>query len=258
MASSLLKFGKLEFRFNWLIAICVLLFAGGLVRLGLWQLERASEKIETQRSFQQSGEQQATPITEVPIAGLEFDLIQHQNRRVALSGHYLNDKSIFLIYQNYQTQIGYEIVTPFQLDDSDMIVMVSRGWSGISDYAELAATLPRIEDQLLLEGQLYVPTAKQASQENIPHDLAWPLVIRYLNMEELAADFQSPLFPYVVRLAENQPGVLIRHWPVVLVDSGRNFSYALQWFAMAIAVIAVSLILSSNLLRLTQQNNKPR
>jgi surfeit locus 1 family protein len=75
-------------------------------------------------------------------------------------------------------------------------------------------------------------------------------------MDELAPHFQFTLFPYVVRLAEKQPGVLIRHWPVVLVDSGRNFSYALQWFAMAIAVIAVSLILSSNLLLLAQRNNK--
>jgi cytochrome oxidase assembly protein ShyY1 len=86
--------------------------------------------------------------------------------------------------------------------------------------------------------------------------MTWPLVIRYLNMDELAPEFQAPLFPYVVRLAENQPGVLIRHWPVVLVDSGRNFTYALQWFAMAIAVIAVSLVLSSNWLKLVQQNDK--
>ncbi len=75
-------------------------------------------------------------------------------------------------------------------------------------------------------------------------------------MNELAPHFSSPLFPYAVRLAEGQPGVLVRHWPVVLVDSGRNFSYALQWFAMAIAVIAVSLILSSNVLQLSKRNSR--
>ncbi len=256
MASALFKFGKFEFRFNWMIALCVLLFAGGLVRLGLWQLDRASEKVDQQRSFQESGQQEATPILEVPVAGLEFDLLQHQNRRVSLRGHYLNDKSIFLIYQTYETQIGYEIVTPFQIDESNLIVMVSRGWSGISNYDELVSSLPEIGGPLLLEGQIYVPTVKQAAQKNIAHEVTWPLVIRYLNMDELAPEFQSELFPYVVRLAENQPGVLIRHWPVVLVDSGRNFTYALQWFAMAIAVIAVSLILSSNCLKLVRQNDK--
>ena len=258
MQSSLLKLGKLEFRFNWVVAACVLLFAGGLIRLGVWQLERAREKIELQRSFRQSGEEAATPITEVPVAGLEFDLIQHQNRHVVLSGRYLNDKSIFLIYQTYQTQIGYEIVTPFQLDDSDMTVLVSRGWSGISDDEELVAALPDIEGSLTVEGQIYVPTANQVKQTNNAIEVTWPLVIRYLNIDALASHFQSPLFPYVVRLAENQPGVLIRHWPVVLVDSGRNFSYALQWFSMAIAVIAVSLILSSNLVKLAQQNKNHR
>ena len=110
----------------------------------------------------------------------------------------------------------------------------------------------------MLEGQIYVPTAKQAAQTNIVQKVTWPLIARYLNMDELAPLFQPRVFPYVVRLAENQPGVLIRHWPVVLVDSGRNFSYALQWFAMAIAVLAVSVILSSNLLKLAQQNKKSR
>lgn len=256
MAGVSLKLGKLEFRINWVIAACVLLFAAGLVRLGIWQLDRASENIALQRSFQQSGEQEATPIAEVPVAGLEFDLIQHQNRRVAMTGHYLNDRSIFLIYQTYADQIGYEVVTPFRLDDIDMTVMISRGWSGISDDAELASALPRIDGTLRLEGQIYVPTAKQASLTNAAHDETWPLVLRYLNMDELSPRFDTPLFPYVVRLAVEQPGVLIRHWPVVLVDSGRNFSYALQWFAMSIAVIVVSLILSSNFLTLIREDSR--
>jgi cytochrome oxidase assembly protein ShyY1 len=82
-------------------------------------------------------------------------------------------------------------------------------------------------------------------------------VLRYPNMDELTPLFAAPLFPYVVRLAEGQPGELVRFWPVVSVDSGRNFSYALQWFAMAIALSLVSLILSSNLLQ-AWQRQRPR
>jgi cytochrome oxidase assembly protein ShyY1 len=45
MASKNLKFGELEVCINWVIAICVLLTMSGLIRLGIWQLSRAQEKI---------------------------------------------------------------------------------------------------------------------------------------------------------------------------------------------------------------------
>ena len=69
--------------------------------------------------------------------------------------------------------------------------------------------------------------------------------------------FDSPLFPYVIRLGVDQPGVLVRHWPAVTSNTSQNFSYALQWFSMAIALLMVSLILSSNILALVKQKIKP-
>ena len=63
----------------------------------------------------------------------------------------------------------------------------------------------------------------------------WPLELRYLNMLEISHLFDETYFPYEVRLDEDQAGVFIRHWPTVMVDTSRNFSYSLQWFAMSIA-----------------------
>lgn len=241
-----LTLGRLVIRINWLILACVVLAVAGLLQLGLWQLGRAQEKVAQQQAYLASGELQATPIAEVPTAGLEFDALQHQNRRVLLRGMYLNDQQILLIYQTFEDQIGYEVVTPFRVAELDLVVLVSRGWSGIGEVEALVAALPRIEGSLTLEGQIHVPTLAQARQTNAVKTGDWPLVLRFLNTTELAPLFDAPLFPYAVRLAADQPGVLIRHWPVVLVDSGRNFSYSLQWFSMALALALVSLILSSN------------
>ena len=99
MPSKTLKFNEIEIRFNWVIAICVLLTMSGFIRLGIWQLSRAQEKIQIQESFLELSEQQASPIENLPIAGREFDAMQHQNRQVELTGHYLNENSIFLIYE---------------------------------------------------------------------------------------------------------------------------------------------------------------
>lgn len=238
--------GPLVLRIHWPIAAGVVLAVLGLARLGLWQLDRAQEKIEQQLAFQAAGEREPTPLDEVPVAGVVFDAMQHQNRRVALRGSYLNERNIFLIYQTFEDQIGWEVITPFRLEDNSQIALVSRGWNGATTVEELTATLPAIPGTVDLEGQLHVPTPEQAAQPGDALAAEWPRVQRHLNTAELAPLFDLPLFPYVVRLAEKEPGVLVRHWPLVLVDSGRNFSYALQWFAMAIAVALASLFLGSN------------
>ncbi len=257
MASKNLKFGELEIRVNWVIAICVLLTMSGLIRLGIWQLSRAQEKLQLQESFLEFSEEQATPIENLPIAGREFDAMQHQNRQVELTGRYLNENSIFLIYQTYEDQLGFEVVTPFELSSLDLIVMVSRGWSGITSEDELARALPKINGELVLQGQIYVPTEKEAARTNTLVNESWPLTTRYLNTNELSRYFDSSIFPYVIRLGADQAGVLVRHWPAVTANTSQNFSYALQWFSMALAVLIVSLILSSNISTLMKRRMKP-
>ncbi len=257
MASKIITIGDLEFKFHWLVAACIVITISGLVRLGLWQLDRTQEKFELQSNFQNMQELDATTMEYVPVSTLEFDSLQLQNRQVLLEGNYLNEQTIYQIYQPYQDQIGYEIVSPFKLASMDMVVMVSRGWSGASNDKELSERIPLIEGQINLLGQIFVPTEAMNSKTNNLSEIKWPLTIRFLNFEELGPQFSSPLFPYVIRLNEDQAGVLIRHWPEALVDVGRNFNYALQWFAMAIAVVIISLILSSNILKLIEKKLKP-
>mgnify|MGYP006090571901 CR=1 FL=1 len=253
MTTKVLIFGQIEIRFNWIIAACILLTLSGFVRLGVWQLSRAQEKIQSQETLQELSEQQATLIGNVPVAGRDFDTLQHQNRQVELTGQYLNNNSIFLIYQAYEEQLGFEIMTPFKVSALDLIVLVSRGWSGISSEEALSKALPSIYEELTLQGQIYIPTEKELLRASDIENIIWPLTTRYLNINELSSNFDSPLFPYVIRLGVNQPGVLVRHWPAVVSDTSQNFSYALQWFSMAIALLMVSLILSSNILALMKK-----
>ena len=248
MASKTLHIGELEFRFNWLIAACVLVTALGFMRLGVWQMTRANEKLAIQQSFDSQRDSAPTAIENLSLAGIQTDRKRLQNRKVLLSGEYINDRNIVLIYQTYKEQLGYEIVTPFRLSSDSSIVMVSRGWSSSPSFESLAAGIKPITGAQSLTGQLYIPSEAMIDKTNDITEVSWPLLIRYLNTLELKPHFEASLFPYVVRMDENQHGVLVRHWPTVIVDTSRNYSYALQWFALAIAVVAVALILSSNLI----------
>jgi surfeit locus 1 family protein len=246
MASRLLRLGRFQLRWSWPVVLAVLLAASGFVRLGLWQLERAAEKIGQQTAYSEAGAREATPLSQLPLAGLPWDQQQHQNRRVRLQGRYLEGRHLLLIYQTWEEQLGYEVLSAFQLDDGD-IVLVSRGWSGQSDPARLVAGLDSLPGPRSVEGQLYVPGEREAARRDPGRNTDWPLIRRYVNTAELAPLFEAPLFPYVVRLAPGEPGLLVRHWPAAVAATDRHFSYALQWFAMALAVLAVSLLLASNL-----------
>jgi cytochrome oxidase assembly protein ShyY1 len=65
------------------------------------------------------------------------------------------------------------------------------------------------------------------------------------------------LFPYPVRLNENQPGVLIRHWTAVTANSDVNISYAIQWFVFAATIIIVSVLASSNIVSVLWEKEDP-
>jgi surfeit locus 1 family protein len=254
MSSKTLVVGKLQIKFNWLIAACVLAAVSGLLRLGIWQLDRTQEKLEIQENYEQMGQSEAALIPDVSLGGLQTDVIALQNKLVSLEGEYLNQQAIYMVYQTYEGQIGYEIVTPFLLSSEDKIIMVSRGWMLANSYEELNEKVPQLTGKQNIQGQIYVPSESMASKTNALTEVKFPLEIRYLNTLELAPFFEASVFPYVVRLNEGQVGVLVRHWPNVIVDTNRNMSYALQWFAMAIALLIVSLILSSNLLELIKQS----
>jgi cytochrome oxidase assembly protein ShyY1 len=235
--------------------VCLLVMAlvYGFVRLGLWQLSRAGEKIALQTEYAESLNDAPATLNVVPLAGLEFDQTQIQNRLVILQGHFINEKSVFLVYQTFEDQIGFEIFTPFLNVGTEELVLVSRGWTGAASYDALVSALPDVDGDLEITGQVYVHTSSSLNKTNrLSEDVQWPLQVRYLNMPQIAGLFEEQVFPYVVRLGAGQPGVLVRYWPEVAVDTSRHFSYALQWFSMAIAVVIVSLILSSNLIGLLQ------
>jgi surfeit locus 1 family protein len=250
MLSKQVTFGKLVIRFNGLIAACLLLAIGSLIRLGIWQLERAGEKIELQSDFQRMEQMTPSAMETVPLAGHAIDAVQLQNRQVSLRGQYLNDRSLFLIYRTYKNQIGYEIVTPFELAAREEIVLVSRGWTGAASYETLSASITPVQGEQTLLGQIHVPRAAETKRTTQVREVKWPLLLRYLNIQALQPLFTKPLFPYVVRLNAGQKGVLVRYWPAVKADTSRHFSYALQWFALAITLAVVSFILSSNILNL--------
>ena len=257
MRSREIVLGPLRIRFHWLVACAVIAAVAGLIRLGIWQLDRAGEKQHMIDAVQQRQQQSAVDLAQLVKGQTQNSAEQLDNLSVMGDGEYLNEKTFFVTFQTYDTQVGYEVITPFRLRNNGDIVLVSRGWVRPQVFRDLSL-LPTVNGQQHITGLIHVApddVAKLSNKLAIDDrdNIQWPLEIRYANVPELGYYLGESLFPYVVRLNEGDPGVLVRFWRTVTIDKGVNISYAFQWFAMAAGVLIVALILSSNIVSLVRQ-----
>lgn len=245
--------GRFHMRVNWLIAACVVITAFTLGRLGIWQLDRAAEQVDAQRALMAELQENAPAIEDLSPSELTPDNPTLQNRHVVLEGEYVNERTILLLAEFFDSNIGYGVVTPFRLASNGQLVLVSRGWTtGILPPDTPPYTNP-VEGPVEISGQIYVPPADQRIIASEIDASQWPLRMRSLEIDVISRILGEPVFPFEVRITADQPGTLVRHWPAVNIDVNQNLFYAVQWFSFALIVLFVAVLASSNLWQLMRE-----
>lgn len=216
------------------VLICLMLPI--LVFLGFWQLGRAEEKRAIEQLFAQRQQADTVPIESlINISDLRY-------RRVELKGQFISDKTIFLDNRIYKSQFGYEIISPFKLKSNDVVVLVNRGWLAGDPGRR---SLPRVEmivGDVQLFGDIYVPEGSMMNFVDEVDTEGWPKVVQSLRVESLADEFSADVFPYSVRLDEGTTAVFQTNWLLVNVSPAKHTGYAVQWFAMACALICIYIV----------------
>jgi surfeit locus 1 family protein len=245
--------GRFHIRINWLLAACVLITAFTLGRLGLWQLDRAAEKVAAQEELMAELQQSAPNIEDISPSELVPQNPTLQNRHVTLTGEYWNERTILLLAEFFDSQIGYGVVTPFRLASNGELVLVSRGWTTGILPPDTPPYLNPHEGPTQISAQIHVPDPDRRILSSQVDASQWPLEMRSLEIDIIEDILGEPVFPFEVRLTENQPGVLVRHWPAVHADVNQNLFYAVQWFSFALLVLFVAVLASSNLWALMRE-----
>lgn len=248
--------GIFHIRINWLFAVCVLFTVAAFSRLGLWQLDRAAEKVEAQRAMEIESRLNADPIESIPPGHLHRANPELQNRHVSLKGEYVNERAILLLAEFFQNMIGFGVVTPFRLESNGQLVLVSRGWTTGILPPDTPPNLRPVSGPVEITGQIFVPAENARVLSSEIDASVWPLRMRSVEFDVITEILGEPLFPFEVRLTEEQPGVLVRHWPAVNADVNQNLSYAVQWFSFALLVLFISILASSNLWALIKGSDR--
>lgn len=220
----------------WALATAVAV--GALAGLGFWQLERAEVKRELWRQFGRGAEQ---PVHGVASATALAKLPRFA--RVRVSGRFDAGRTVLHDNRVHSGRNGVAVYTPLRLSGGGA-VLVNRGWQPLPPDREV----PRVEtpgQPVTLAGRVDRPPraglrlgeARALGQE-------WPQIVTYLDIERVAAATGYALAPRIVRLSPGEPHGYVRDWQPTTLPPSRHVGYAVQWFALAAALMAIYLVVN--------------
>jgi surfeit locus 1 family protein len=219
--------------------LLVAALAGALLtgRLGLWQLDRAAQKIQLQQA--QLAQHALPPLTQARLPRDAAGAVQQQHRLVQLQGQWLAAQTVYLENRQMNGRPGFYALTPLRLDDGATTVLVQRGWlpRDLLDRTRISAPPPPAGPVQVL-GRIAPGPARL-------YDFAGGAsgaIRQNLDLEAFARETGLPLLPLTVVQEDGPappPDGLLRQWPQPAADVQKHYGYAFQWFAMSALIIGL-------------------
>ncbi|MEO8402645.1 MAG: SURF1 family protein [Gammaproteobacteria bacterium] len=228
-------FGK-RYYFTPKFTLVTILLIAVLIGLGIWQLNQAKHVAEVFEAINKR----------LLLDPIQVNDLQKDNDwrfyPIQMRGTFDNEHEIFLSHRSFKGEQGYEVLTPFKPHDSDIQILVNRGWIPMeSDPSKLPDIKP-VKESVSLFGVL-VKTAVYFSlgSDFDENNIHWPLLTKRINTAKLSALLSAPLFDYVVLLSPSSPYGYEREWIelTTTLNADNNKNYAMEWFALAIAVFLI-------------------
>ena len=207
----------------------VIVFAIACCALGTWQLNRRAEALAEVARIDANYDAEAIPVAEALPDPDGFDADQRW-QVVALSGEYLADEEVVVRNRPFQGSSGFEVITPFRLDDGT-VFMVNRGWIAQDSDGRPSAYDPAPSGHVDLEARLKAGEGRIAGRTSTGNELAT------IDLDELSDRVGGPTYTGAYGLlvqrgddADEPPLAAMRP----ARDEGPHLSYALQWFVFAL------------------------
>lgn len=218
---------------RWVILLAALAGVVGTARLGVWQLDRAAQKVTRQALL--DGRGTMPELTAADLARHPDEVGAQTQRRIRLQGRWVARATVFLDNRPMSGRVGFHVVTPLQLADGTA-VLVERGWAPRNalrredlppvqtpetDTVTIVARIIPAPSRLFDFGGLDIGPIRQ-------------------NLDLAAAARESGLNLRPVALLQTEGPAddgLLRHWSAPSTGIDKHHGYAVQWFALS-ALIA--------------------
>jgi surfeit locus 1 family protein len=207
--------------------VSVVVLVAVAVRLGAWQLNRLEARRATNALARAA---QAAPVIDLSVAPAI------PGRRAVARGRFDAAGQLLLRSRVHRAAPGVHVVTAFRLVPSGDVVWVLRGFAPAADGVHPDSIAAPLGGEVEIRGTLFeLPVTDDLGQPLVSQgDTTWRRLDR-----EMARDRLRGALPVVMYLEGDAagPGQLPAVEPPAL-DDGPHLSYALQWFAIALAIAA--------------------
>lgn len=218
------------------VLVAAVVTAAVTARLGVWQLDRASQKEALQAALDR--QRALPPLPAAELATDEAAAAAQHHRAVVLQGRWITDATVWLDNRQMNGRPGFYVVTPLRLPDGSAVA-VQRGWAprDAADRTRVARP-PTPDGEVTVHGRIAPPPGRLYE-----FDAAASGPIRQnLDLATYSAEIRQPLRPLSI-VQEDGPAPpadgLLRQWALPAADVHKHYGYAFQWFALSALVIGL-------------------
>jgi surfeit locus 1 family protein len=209
------------------------------IALGFWQLGRADAKQALQARMAELARQPPMMIGAQAVNPEDVLL-----RRVQARGHFDTRHVVYIDNRLYKHQPGYYVFMPLRITGivgSEKYALVNRGWIPAGAERNRAPPVKTPEGEVVVIGTAVPPAERflelstRVAEGNIWQNM---VLARYRQATKL--DVQ----PVIIQQTEALDDGLIRDWPPVDLKRNTHLAYAVQWFALAVAIFITYVVLN--------------
>ncbi len=221
----------------WAVLCLTVLAIGVLVKLGMWQLDRAREKQALMANLQA---RENVTLSWPLSAGSPGRLAGHRLTGVATP---VPGRALLLDNQTLEGQVGYRWLQPVRVDGQAFPwLLLDLGFIPVPRGSRVLPGLPALPERFEMAGRLYQVGHNPLNPDLLPEP--GPVTrIQALDVAQLSAHWGVPVAPVVLLLESPAELGFERTWTPVTLSPEKHQGYALQWFGLAVALSIILLVL---------------
>jgi surfeit locus 1 family protein len=203
--------------------------------LGNWQLGRGNDKAALAERIKSASRD---ALIAMPSAEIKPDDVAW--RRVEVRGRFEPKYAVFIDNRVLHGVVGYHIVMPLRIGDSERYVLVNRGWvAGTNARSEL----PQIATPSRMVTVVGLATVPSKRFLELSTQVAEGNVWQNLVLERYRAAVPIEIQPVVIQQENDLDDGLKREWTPPDLGINTHYGYAFQWFALAAAILIFYLVI---------------
>ena len=228
-------------RSKWVSTLAVAIFLPVFIALGYWQLQRAEQKRELQAEYDRRASD--APVRISGKLHLAEDLRFY---RVVVDGAYESEFQLLVDNRVHNGIAGFFVVTPLRISNSNVRVLVNRGWLPWGEHREHLPAIDVPAGEQRVTGVATVPTDNRFTLGEVEslrksQPTLWP----YLDFVRYRQSVPFPVQPVIVLLdPHGGVGGYTREWNRLDTGIAVHQGYAFQWFALAAGALVIYILLS--------------